>query len=1165
MSEKQLKPEQKEAIELKKDLLLSANAGSGKTFVMMERVIHSVLEDGASVLDFLMITFTDAASLQMRTKLQSELLKKYKDTNISPAKKAHIKKQLALVSEADISTIHTFCFKLIKKYFYVLNLNAGMKIADDDEAGDLKEKAFNLTLDAVILQKEEKFFNLMSSYNNKRNFNVIKEIVFKIYSYMQNLANPQKFKQQITDVYTQGINNSAITEVINEYVCGALNHWKVVFLEIKSEAIKLGFEALCVACDVLTSQIDAINLNNSFLENHKKVFEFNIPQKPRKTKDEDFDNLSEYFASFKDQFSKDLTKIKKDVYLSEDVLILEENLLWCKDNIEMLLEIEEKFAEKYKSVKLERNLLDFSDLEHFSLEILKNKQIGAEISKRYKQIFVDEYQDVNDIQEEIITSVWKEGKSLLFLVGDPKQSIYRFRNTNPKIMIDKIEKFSSGDIGKKAIPLNYNFRSDENILNFSNFVFSKIMTSAVAKIDYEKDGMFKAGLDFPKSKNPVVELGLIKANEDKKEKIVPTNVYSVKEANFKQDEAYYAQTEAYVIAEKIANFISGKQKIYDADKKELRNAEYRDMAILFRSRGKYVDEIINTLEQLGVPVKNISEESVLEKHEVQVLYSYLKLLITTNDDYALTTFLTSPIINLSFNELASIAGGDASFADSVLQSEDKNEKVKKALNLIREGREELASKTIYQLLNWLIFKTHYDSLLLSMPNGKIKLVNVKVYVNDFLSHTYNQSLINYISYVENNENIKNGTESSGDENAVNVLTMHHSKGLEFPVVFAADMAHQFNTDSTKGASLFSPNLGIGVQMFDKINRYKSSTLARSAIIIEEKKQEFAEQLRVLYVGLTRAKNFLYVVGKIKISGLDNNLSAHMLQRKNNYLSLILSSLSSADIEALKMGKEHLEISSGKGTKFAINLYSPIENLHITPQNVQDSDENDMFSEEILQNISNIEQKTTFRDVDIAYKNSVSRIMEGLNGAEMFTESPKKFKVSEHNASADEIGTAYHKAMEVIPFSLKTKKEVEEFLKENLEFDVFNLIDCGKIYKCLNALKQWTLRADKIIREGKFYLNIPYNKLIKTSVVSKNILIQGVVDFVAICGDEVVLIDYKTTRELNDDKLRKKYEIQMECYKIAVENALKKKVTSKILYSFFKDCAIFVWQIMLEFI
>ena len=1153
---KELKKEQKDAISLEKNLIVPANAGSGKTFVMLNRVAHFVADKNQSVLDFLLITFTDAAASQMQSKLQQNLLNRFRESSSFEQKK-HIKEELNKLTIADISTIHTFCYKIIKKYFYVVGISANSSICDEDMADSLKEKAMQLTLNHFSNQKDEDFLMLLKSYDTKRNFETIREMIYKIFNALQNQIEENSFEERIEKVYTE-YQKTSIASVINNYITNAFDYFIQKFENLKTRAQMAGCSQAVKLTESVLPKILTIKKENSFLENHNLIFKqmVGFSNKPSKVLDEDRSFVDEY-GILKADLVAEIKNIKEKVLLNEDVASLKQDLLWCKTNVLTLVKMEKFFKEKYDSLKRDREVLDFSDLEHFAYKILSDEKVCDEIKKTYKQIFVDEYQDVNDVQEAIIQKI--SGKeNTLFLVGDPKQSIYRFRNTNPQIMLNKLKDYESGE-GKQSIPLYYNFRSDENILNFSNFLFSQIMTKESLGIDYKNDGMFECGINYPKTSIPSVELCVIPYEKKQKEKVVPTDVYSVMEAELEEDEDnIYAKTEADFIASKISTLLLGGTKIFDPDCDgidHLRQVEYKDIAILYRSKGDYLETILNRLKEYGIPVKAQSSENVLDTIEVQVLLNYLKLLVNTQDDYALTSFLTSPIISLSFDELSSLSKrNDESFCEIIKQKQNENGKIKKAFNLIEEGRLRLLNETIYDVLTWLCEKTSYKCLLLSMEDGDTKLENVKSYIDDFLGHSYNHDIVEYLSFVEENEKIDLKRSASGESDAISVLTMHHSKGLEFPICFVCDMAHEFNTRDQMGPALFSPTLGIGVQKFDRENRFKQSTIARSAIIVDEKEKSFGEEMRVLYVGLTRAKNHLYVIGKAKLNGLCHDTSFYALRHKQDYMSIILSCLKDELIESMKMGKEVIKVKTGDNTNFVINVLNP--NLDEEEEQKTEEQIIDFNAKSILDEIKQtdkiiLEQTKTS---NIAYKTSVSRIMEKEDSKVLHPQSVQKLLVKDDNITPDKIGTAYHKAMEVIPFNIK-EQDVETFLRDNLEFEEFKLINIEKIKKCLNWLKPIASGATNIIREGQFYLNIPYNQIVKNSNVSEKVLIQGVVDLVIEKNDEVILIDYKTNRFSNPEFLREKYEIQLQCYKIAVENAIKKAVSHKILYSFFKDCEI----------
>ena len=600
MSEKSLKPQQIDAIQKDTDLLISANAGSGKTFVMLKRVLYYIINKNMNITDFLLVTFTDAAASEMRFKLQDELTEAYYQAK-TPEIKKHIKKQINLLPQADISTIHTFCFKLIKKYFYLINISASVSIADEEESEVIKQNALEQTLNFFAQNRSEDFIFLASSYDSKRNFNSIKDITLKIFNFLQNQPDQATFYNQIDKIYN-GIDNSQITDVINDYVYFICQHFLEVFKEEKQKALQADFDKLVLFCEEIEEKLSAIKKENSFAQNHEIIFNLKLPTKPRKVKDLVLEELSEHCASKKEKLQKELSIIKEKIYLDSDITSLKENLKWCKQNVETLIKVEKRFEEEYKLLKDKRNLVDFSDLEKFALKILQSEQ-KEEIVKDKKFIFVDEYQDVNNIQEQIVLALHDKRYNKLFLVGDPKQSIYRFRNTNPQIIIDKQKKFKESKT-QDAISLVYNFRSQKPILDFVNFVFEKIMTQETAGIDYQQGNNFQTDNT---SNEPAVEINLIFKEKVQKEKIVPNEVYSVMQAPLREEEeSDFAKSEAYVIFERIASLI-------EEAKKKNEPFSYRDIAILHRSRSPYVDKVIEVLKQRGIPISSSSNENLMEE------------------------------------------------------------------------------------------------------------------------------------------------------------------------------------------------------------------------------------------------------------------------------------------------------------------------------------------------------------------------------------------------------------------------------------------------------------------------------------------------------------------------------------------------------------------------
>ncbi len=1165
----ELKPEQQAAIQTEGDLLVSASAGSGKTFVMLERVLHAILNKGAKVTDFLLVTFTNAAAAQMRSSLQNKLRERFNDPQLSTQQRTHIQNQLALLPQSDISTLHVFCQKLIRKNFFVVDVDADFSIVDEQQALVLRQAALQEVLDEFLKQGKDAFMELVASYDNKRNFEALKGIVMQIFDFLQNQPDEQIFEKVVAESYSGKFEDSQILQVIDQYVVGSMEYFKEQFRELSKQAQEADFSKLTIACEEILSSLSGITETNGFIANHQHIFSMErFPNRPTVKDNPVHAELSARMGGVKEKLTAELKKLREKVYLSSDLEKLRQNMQWSESNARMLLELTRHFAQSYTRLKKARKVLDFSDLEHLALKILQHEELRSEVQARYRQIFVDEYQDINDIQEALIKYLW--GENTLFLVGDPKQSIYRFRNTNPKIMTDKLADFGSGQAGRQAINLKYNFRSDKNILEFVNFIFSRLMTRHLTDIDYVGSSMFQAGFEFPAQQSglPVVEVDIIALPDREKEKPKAQGVYSVRDAEMQEVEnLMYAQSEANVIASHLADLFSRQKLIFDPKyphNKGMRQLEMRDITLLSRSRSAYLNEIIFQLTKLGFPVRSISQDSIFEEYEVQLLHCYLKLLANTQDDFALAGFLSGELVGMSFDEMLALPREKHQpFWQACQNAAPTSERLTYGFDLIERGRRALNSGSLFEVLNQLIVHTHLESKIRALPNGAARLSNIRAFVDSFLAHSYNFDLLAYLSYSAEPKQVRIPAQSTGDDQSIGVYTMHESKGLEYPVVFLVDMGRQFNRQSLTGPCLFSSRLGLGVKVFDKEKRFSSSTLSRSAIVLDEAAQEFAEQLRVFYVAMTRAKNHLFIIGKAKLEKQECSLSPFALQKKDNYMDLLLTCLDPAVLDALRLGKEEVSIRTGEQSSFTLKVFPKIpeiaQNSDIVAKNEGIALKNiDLSDEDMQELVKNCRLDYSFQEsITLGVKTSVSRLMSEEEIATGFNDAPERFRVSESGASASDIGNAYHRAMEVVDWNLGSVEEVRNFLRENLTFNEFNLIDCDKIFKSIKVLEKYIHGADKVLREQSFYMSVPYREVVESSSVEDRILIQGVIDLIICRGDETILVDFKTTRQPDDEKLRQKYRVQTQCYQKAVENALNRKVTLKILYSFFKDYEIFV--------
>lgn len=1166
-----LKPEQHEAIYTRnKDILVSAGAGSGKTFVMINRIVDIIVSERKSIKNFLVVTFTNAAATEMRAKLEKELKKAISSGKYTPEDITHIRKQLDLLPEADICTLHKFCQNVIQKYFYCLEIDPTFSLVDPKEGELLSTIALQNTIQNTII--DLKYQDLYLAFDDKRNTKKISQIIKTTYEFLSNQPDLNAFRQKVNLSFGNGIDN-AFTDIINKHTIQTFDYFYRQFTSLYQEAMCGGATALVNVVSIILEYLSYIKPDATFTQNNFALFNLpNFPALPRK-KEDGTEHIYEYAKGLKDTLSKKIKHLRESVHLTNNIDILLQDLNNSRLLMNLIIDLVDMYRQEYKNIKENRNVLDFGDLEHLSLSILQNEEIASQIRDTYQYVFVDEYQDVNDIQENILTHIYSPGR--VFLVGDVKQSIYGFRNTNPQIFIDKTTNFSNPDNPHQiTIKLNYNFRSDERVLEYINSVFNIVMTPSLAGIDYLADGQLRAGLDtVPDSGMPIVEVDVVNVDVEKEEKTTPTTLYSVQEAQcVNEREAMAAITEAHIIIDKITEFIHPDARIFDLNTQSFRPVEFRDITLLVRSRGPYLDTIVNEIAKV-FPIESATQDSVFLEYEVQVLYNYLRLVNNTCDDIALTSVLLSPIFDITEQELSTIRlqYPDARNFYQCVQSYLKefqdalSQKLNYVFSLIEEGSYRLIDGTIYELLHWFVDKTNYFANFMKLNNGQKRADNIQGFINSFATSPHNNNLFSFISFVENsNSTIAIEPASSASQNTIKIATMHHSKGLEYPIVFLVDTGHGFNKESSRGDILLSSNLGIGLYSYDRINRTKSNTLSRTAIILNIIEKEFAEHQRLLYVAMTRAKNHLIIVGKHNVTKLDDNITEYSIRNCASNMALILSSLPASAIQSIKSGKDKLIINKGKTSQFTLRVFPVIPQSSTTVAPAKQTFNPQLIDQEIYNKI------TSYLDfvyphthsTSIACKNTVTGLLhQCVEPNTNFINTPTAFNVSEDIKDTitevdAELGTLYHRVMQIIDFDLDTTTDIYNFCIKYFSNDELKLIDCNKILSCIRSIRPILNDADEILREQPFLMHIPYNELVKSDILDP-IMVQGVVDLIVLKDGKATIIDYKMTTITDTQILASKYRLQLLCYQKAVQSALNCEVTSKILYSFLQEMQIIV--------
>ncbi len=1153
-----------------KDILVSAGAGSGKTSVMIERIAKNIIENDVNVNDMLVVTFTNAAANEMRLKLEKKLFDVLKTTTDEGVKK-RLREQIDMLGQSDISTLHKFCISVIQKYFYIIDVDPSFAVGDESETALIRARALNDVVRECVKNNDANFRLIASTFDSKRNFDKIKQNIYKIHIFLTNLPDINEYKNRINKAYSGGIDDNDFAKILNNYILEIFEHYSLLFSDLKNDATILGYTDLVAYLNEIIPILNNITPAKSFSKNTFAVF--NLPQFPQlriKTTSPEQDDLKDKTGKVKESFSNTLKQLREKL-ITDDLEKLENDLLDTKKIIDAMFYLVEKFEARYGALKKERNIYDFSDLEHFAYKILCDDTVCAEIKNRYKQIYVDEYQDINDIQEGIIARVHTERD--LFLVGDVKQSIYGFRNTNPQIFLDKLNDFDNLNNDENcAIRLNFNYRTDQKILNLVNFVFGKLMTKHLGGIDYLPSNKMESDIEFkmPKNSLPEIEFNIINKPSNEKEREEVSGVYQVSTAPIIESvERDYAHSEGVKIAEKIAEFMTKQRVIYDAKNKTFRDIKYSDITLLCSTRSDDVYTILDTIREYGIPVGILNKDDIFNEYEIQVLFAYLNLVNNPFNDIYLTTLLASPIINLSENDLARVracAPERDNYYECVLDYLNRDDEIAKKLNycfeLINNGVDYLLNDNIYNLLNYFCEQTQYLVLISSLENGTNRVKNMIGYINSFTGKKYNNNLRDYLSSVEQAENTPKVTpENSIGDDAINIETMHKSKGLEYPIVFLINTGHRFNDENRKGDFILHNTLGIGTNKYDVETRTQVPTLSLNAIKIAMRDKEFAESLRLLYVAMTRAKNHLIITGCADVENLKSSITTFAIKSNNNFLQILLSALNKDEITSLSSGITELKLPVSENNSLKISVFEHIDYNTEKQSNIikkHDFDSINAKMSEILANFGDYTYKFD-NSTHLALKNSVTALnRESESEGESVNPEPKQFLITENNTSSVSTlqGIAYHKAMQLIDFDLPDAESIRLFLLNKMTPSELELIDTNKIFSAIQNIRPLLDNA-RILREQQFMMRKPYYKLVGSGDNQDEILVQGIIDLVIIRNNEVILVDYKTSASHNIEKTAQNYITQLNCYAQAIEGALGVLPTKKFLYFFLQERLILI--------
>ena len=1176
-------PEQQQVINLRKrNILVSAAAGSGKTAVLVERIKERILDKEApiDIDELLVVTFTKAAAAQMRDRVGLAIEKELEKDPLNP----RLEQQLTLVHNAQITTIDSFCLYVIRNHFHEINLEPNFRIAEEGELKLLKQEVMETLLEEKYEAGDAAFIRLADIYATGRNDEGLKSLILQLYEYAQSYPWPGEWLADCEKSYE--------FSSVEEWEQGGLVGCLLDYVSHIAEGIKKKIQRALAVCQepdgpymyetAISHDLEAVQELAECRE-YDRIFAWmqqNEWAKLSSVRGFDGDKeKQEAVKQIRNDYKGLLDGIKKKFFFAPKEAHFRQNKRLA-GIVHTLIELTLGFGERLAEKKRGKNIVDFGDLEHFALQILvdeETKQPTAaawEFRQAYAEIMIDEYQDSNYVQEAILCAISREPEEHnMFMVGDVKQSIYRFRLARPELFMEKFDTYTTEESENQRIDLHKNFRSRFTVLELTNDIFRRIMRRSLGNVEYDDAAALYPGADYPEME------GMFEP-----EVLLADNKEELAEEISQGDKA---ALEGELIAANIRRLME-QQLVTDEKTGQLRRLRYGDIVILLRSPSGYGDTIAGILMEHGIPAHTTSKTGYFSAPEVQTVLNYLRILDNPLQDIPLAAVLKSPIGGFTDEELAQvrIENKEASFAEAFLQgakggsfSGSLGEKAEAFYRDYRSLRNEISDRPIHELLLAVLETTEYERLAAAMPGGAQRQANLAMLVEQAIAYegTSYHGLFHFIRYMDELQkyNVDYGEADlvSETEDAVRIMSIHKSKGLEFPVVFVSGLGKQFNKQDARSRMLLHHTLGIGIDEVDVERRLKLPALTKRVLANQCELESLGEELRILYVALTRAKEKLILTGvrenaadELARCGLEYGNAGELgytdLAGASSYLDWILPALAGCDKKYIVRAVSAQELVEA-------------EAKHQIEEQEWDEDQEPVCVPETVKNF--VEQRLSYEypyqnTVDLQLKYSVSEIKhremrrlaqaEELDAVPVFLDKPvvpyiptfiTGVKEQEEVSQGALRGTAVHRVLECLDFAAVPETEIEAEVERQLE----HMLSCEQITKeqlalvspkrittflCSDVGRRMRLAA----KRGQLYREKPF---VLGKQEEEMILVQGIIDVFWMEDDNIVLLDYKTDRVRNGEQLRLMYQAQMDLYQEALEAVWNRRVTEKYLYSF----------------
>lgn len=1093
------------------NLLVSASAGTGKTTVMVERIAKLIADDKKHIDNFLVVTFTNLAAGEMKQRLIQKL---HKEKN-----NPHVAEQLEKIETSNISTLHSFCVEVLRTYFYIADIDPNFAIVDDLSAFSLQNDAINAVYQNYYKSGDADFLKVYKIFVRGRKTTKLTEEIFNIYNKSRCKADFANFYQETRkNILEIDLPDNKLAMAIATDIHKNLSQYVKSLEKISQQAQQLKQFDFAEIIEENKSQICFKECNLQFALGIANSFKgVSPPRRTAKEKErEDFaerEILREKYSAVNKEIKKYLDNFKFD----RDFTTLAKE---TKDTIAVLdkvVEIVSKFDQVYFEMKRQRGVVDYNDLEHLTLKILEDEEALQELKTKYKYIFVDEYQDTNNVQEKIISTL--RGEKNLFYVGDVKQSIYGFRGCDPNNFVEKNHQYAT-EPQSKVIKLNQNFRSNNNILQFVNTIFKHTMTEDFGQVDYQNTAMLE-GNNSESADFASVSIDIV-AEAEKLE----TENLQLYDPTKMQDGDDFLMAEGKIVAHRISQIVGKTIKLDDNTTKKI---TYSDIAILSKSMTEKSLLLYNVLVQNNIPVvANFSSTSHQSK-EIKDLVNFLKVLNNPLDDIAFVGMCLSFLGKLSHDEMAEIKICSPKEQESFLEKtlyyaenfqDEKATKLQDLHQLVEKMRFYSHSASVDEVLLLLLNTTNYHLFVSGLPNGSTRVRQLYQFIDGLKNKQHNQSVAKFLQHIENAGEVKSDNSLASNQ-AVQFMTMHKSKGLEFPVVFLVGLNSQQIKD--KESLQFNLEMGLSCNYYDFESMHEYETLSQIAIKSANAKTQKEEEARVLYVAMTRPKNHLFLVA----SGADKFIEepTKLISKYNSHAEWILSALYT------EYGQDFRNGFSRDGV--VLNVWDKHNLANLESEH----------KEENLLCKQNDDLESAIEKINYVYKFAQNTklptkvVSSQLDKDFLDLEEEPTYLIDPDN-NLTMLGTAYHKILEIAKLD-STADDINEILDHLLDIGkvdkaVAELVDISLIVKTLNNQE-----FKNLLENGKIYHEIPFLLPISSTSVfaqqhnhDEKIILQGVIDLLVVKDGSAVVVDFKFIK--NSFGAKKHYQKQLESYKMAVQ-------------------------------